>query len=66
MVAHQNPGHVLQLHEALYHFARLIEVIEELHANKLIYRNIRPEKIRIKDKEPYLYDFSLSQFMKRK
>ena len=50
MLAHSNPGHVLQLHEGLYHFARLTEVIEELHANKLIYRNIRPEKIRVKQK----------------
>jgi serine/threonine protein kinase len=37
-----------------------------MHSNKLIYRNLRPEKIRIKDNEPYFYDFSMSQFLKRK
>jgi hypothetical protein len=35
-------GHVLQLPIALGYFARLIEVLEELHANKLVYRNVRP------------------------
>lgn len=48
-LAHSRAGHVLQLQQALTYFSRLIEVIEELHCNKLIYRNIRPEKIRIKD-----------------
>lgn len=37
-----------------------------MHCNKLVYRNLRPEKIRIKDNQPYFYDFSLSQFLKRK
>jgi serine/threonine protein kinase len=37
-----------------------------MHSNKLIYRNVRPEKIRIKENEPYFYDFSMSQFLKRR
>lgn len=48
-LAHSRAGHVLQLQQALTYFSKLIEVIEEIHSNKLIYRNIRPEKIRIKD-----------------
>jgi hypothetical protein len=40
--AHSSPGHVLRLKDALYYFSRLIEIIDELHAYKLIYRNIRP------------------------
>ena len=41
-VAHSRPGHVLQLQQALPFFARIIELLEELHANKLTYRNVRP------------------------
>ncbi|CAM6001786.1 unnamed protein product [Sphagnum balticum] len=59
-------GHVFQLQHALEYFAKLIDVLEELHINKLVYRNVRAEKIRIKVNEPYLYDFSMSQFTKRK
>lgn len=47
-LAHSRPGHVLQLQQALPLFARLVEVIEELHASKLVYRNLRPEKVRVK------------------
>jgi serine/threonine-protein kinase len=65
-LAYSRNGHVLQLDQALEFFARMVEVLEELHAHKLIYRNVRPEKIRIKENEPYFYDFSLSQFLKRK
>lgn len=65
-LAHSRNGHVLQLPIALEYFARIVEVLDEMHSNKLIYRNLRPEKIRIKDNEPYFYDFSMSQFLKRK
>lgn len=47
-LAYSRNGHVLQLPQALEFFARIIEVIDEMHANKLIYRNLRPEKIRFK------------------
>ena len=41
-LAHLKPGHVLQIEHALPFFAKIIEVLEELHANKLVYRNVRP------------------------
>jgi serine/threonine protein kinase len=65
-LAHSRPGHVLQLAQALPYVAELVETLEELHSSKLVLRNMRPEKVRVKNGRPYLYDFSLSQFLKRK
>lgn len=59
-------AHVLQLSQAVEYLARIFEVLEEMHSHKLVYRNLLAEKIRIKDNEPYFYDFSMSQFTKRK
>lgn len=59
-------AHVLPLPQALEFTARILEVLEEMHSYKLVYRNLRPEKIRLKGTEPHFYDFQLSQFMKRK
>ena len=37
-----------------------------MHDNKLVYRNIRPQVIKLNEDKVFLYDFTLSQFCKRK
>lgn len=60
------PNQVFPLPVALDLFAKIIMAIEELHENHLVYRNIRSDSIKIRDNNIYLYDFTLSQFSKRK
>ena len=60
------PHHLMPLEKALHFYAKIIEIVDELHSSKLIYRNLRPEKIRVKGDELFLYDFSMSQFVKRR
>lgn len=60
------PNRVFALPVALDYFSKLILALEEMHENKLVYRNVRPEVIKLKDDNVFLYDFTLSQFCRRK
>ncbi len=60
------PNRVFPLPVALDYFSKIILSLEEMHENKLIYRNIRPEVIKLREDNVYLFDFTLSQFSKRK